>query len=132
MCPYLSFLASKCPQVYHSPPSRSYLLHSTVDQRAVASLGGPVHHDAFSELRFFILTHVVRAVQRVEDSWAGDREVMSGPGSTPGLPSYLELSVGRDDFSVPEDEPGGMGQAQQPYLQTADPGAWGRTPSSDT
>lgn len=56
----------------------------------------------------------------------------SGPGSTPGLPSYLEVSVGRDDFSVLEDEPGGMGQAQQLYLQTADPGAWGRTPSLDT
>lgn len=78
MCPHLSFIDSKCPQVYHRPPSHSYLLHSTVDQRAVASLGGPVHHDAFSELRFFILTHVVRAVQRVEDSWAGDRRVTSG------------------------------------------------------
>jgi hypothetical protein len=39
----------------------------------MACLGGPVHHDAFSKLRLFVLTHVVRAVQGVEDSWAGNR-----------------------------------------------------------
>lgn len=48
----------------HSNP---YLLHATVDKGAVAWPGGPIHHDAFSELGFLILTHVVRAVQGVQE-----------------------------------------------------------------
>lgn len=102
MCPHQSFIANKCSQMSHSPPSHSYLLHSTVDQRAMACLGGSVHHNAFSELRFFILTHVVRAIQGIKDSWTGNRRVMSGPGSTPSLPSHLDLSVGLDDFLAPK------------------------------
>ena len=47
--------------------SSSYLLHATVDKGALARPGGPVHHNTLSELRFLILTHVVRAVQGVQE-----------------------------------------------------------------
>lgn len=46
--------------------SNSYLLHATVDKGPMAWPGGPVDNNAFSELRFLILTHVVRAVQGVQ------------------------------------------------------------------
>lgn len=86
--------------------SSSYLLHATVDKGALARPGGPVHHNTLSELRFLILTHVVRAVQGVQEPcgcrgarknlggaeahgggggwgrWVGDEVGNAGPGSS--------------------------------------------------
>lgn len=67
VCSSLPFTASKCPQGTPQRSPHSYLLHATVDQGAVAHLGGPVHHNAFSELRVLILTHVMRTIQGIED-----------------------------------------------------------------
>lgn len=69
-------------EVWVHPHSNSYLLHATVHKGALAWPGGAVHHDALSELRFLILTHVVRAVQGVQEScgWEGVRGVQKHMG----------------------------------------------------
>lgn len=61
-------------------PSSSYLLHATVDKGALAWPGGPVHHNALSELGLLILAHVVRAVQGVQEpcGWRGARKSLGG------------------------------------------------------
>lgn len=135
------------------PHSNSYLLHTTVHEGALAWPGGPVHHDALSELRLLVLTHVVRAVQGVQEpcGWVGGQSgevqkhmgVWQGPWSKvqlchscllpPGLLCLGLLSQLSSDFSGSGNVHGKWGSdPPKPYLQTADPGAWERRPSLGT
>lgn len=92
-CPGPGLPAHRTLPALHGPdvsgmsvPTRSpnpYLLHATVDKGPVAWPGGPVHHDAFSELGLLILTHVVRAVQGVQKPCGlGDAKAHGGMAGT--------------------------------------------------
>lgn len=86
----------------------SYLPQATVDKGTLARLGGPVHHDALSELRLLILPHMVRAVQGVQEPCGSQKSHENGgrcysppiPSASRIIPVYMASSLGHSQASL--------------------------------